>query len=149
MNHVIILYILTLFRSTFSESSFSIDEQTMNSHWQESFKLMKLKELWLTNSVQHFLWMKAKTLIQLYDRWCWSCCVSRTLKCSITCFPILAWFVVLQVIVEWLWWAGFGDGVRSWLLNGQSLWIMWIIVLGDDWCWAFKGAKGCGQCKGI
>jgi hypothetical protein len=61
----------------------------------------------------------------------------------------LAWFVVLQVIVEWLWWASFGDGMGSWLLNGQSLWVVWITVLGDDWCWASKGANGCGQCKAI
>jgi hypothetical protein len=37
-------------------------------------------------------------------------------------FLFLIWFVVLQVIVEWLWWVGFGDGAGSWLLNGQSLW---------------------------
>jgi len=113
-------------------------------------RLQNLDPLWPKKSVQHFLWMKVGTLIQLCGKWCWSCVVFQGhRKVQLLVFLFLAWFVVLQVIVEWLWRADFGDGAGSWLLNGQSLWAMWITILGDDWCWAFKGVKGCGQCKAI
>jgi hypothetical protein len=33
------------------------------------------------------------------------------------------------------------------LLNWQSLWGVWVTILGNDWCWTFKGVEGCGQRK--
>jgi hypothetical protein len=60
-------------------------------------------------------------------------------------FLFLALFVVLQVIVKWLRWAGFDDGTRFLLLNWKPFWGMWIIILEDDWCGAFKGMEGGGQ----
>ncbi len=82
----------------------------------------------------------------------WSCQsrgVSRTLTSSISCVFILAWFDVLQVIMEWPWWVGFSDRTQSWLFNGYSLWVVWIMILVEDWCEAFWGAKGCGEDKVI
>ncbi len=57
-------------------------------------------------------------------------------------FLFLACFVVLQVIVEWSWWAGFSDGARSWLLNGYSLWAVWIIGFVGGLVWSFQGNIG-------
>ncbi len=54
-------------------------------------------------------------------------------------------FVVLQVIVELLRWASFSDGKGSLMFNWKTLWEVWIMVLGDNWCWAFKRMEGGGQ----
>ncbi len=70
-------------------------------------------------------------------------------KVQFLVFLFLVWFVVLQVIVEWFWWAGFNDGVWSWLLSGYSLLAMWITILGEDWCKTFRGMKECGEKKVI
>jgi hypothetical protein len=90
-------------------------------------------------------WMKTRTLIQLCGSRCQSYCASRMLKVQLLAFLFLALFVVLQVIVEWLRWAGFNDGAGSLLLNWKILWGVWITVLGDDWCWVFKVMEGGGQ----
>jgi hypothetical protein len=44
------------------------------------------------------------------------CCLSRTPKVQLLVFLFLALFVVLQVIVEWLWWSS----TTSWLLERKS-----------------------------
>jgi hypothetical protein len=87
--------------------------------------MRKLNTLWPKNSVAHILWVKAKTLIQLCCRTTEVVVFQGRWKVQFLVFLFLAWFVVLQVIVEWPWWAGFSDGVQSWLFNGYSLWAMW------------------------
>ncbi len=54
----------------------------------------------------------------------------------------LVCFVVLQVIAKGSWWASFSDGARSWLLNENYSWAMWIMALQGDWQGDFKGVKG-------
>ncbi len=119
------------------------------SCWKKSSKL-GITILWPQNNVQHFQWMnESKNLNSVVWQMMPKLLCFKDVESPITCFLFLALFVVLQVIVEWLWWAGFGDGAGSLLLTWQSLWGVWVTVFGDDWCWTFKGVERYGQWKTI
>ncbi len=79
--------------------------------WGQRFIWKEWWHLWPKNSVQHFLWMKVETLIQLCGRWCRSCCASRMPKSSITCFSIFGLVCCFAsycgvALVSWFrWWS--------------------------------------------
>jgi len=91
-----------------------------------------------------FYGWKQKTLIQFCDWTIKGVVFQRQWISYFLIFLFLVCFVVLQVIVEGSWWVGFSDGAWSWLLNGNFLWVVWIMVLHVDWCKDFKEAKGWG-----
>ncbi len=41
--------------------------------------------------------------------------------------------------MEWLRWASFNDGTKTLLFDWQSLWWVWVVILGDDRYCCFKG----------
>ncbi len=81
-----------------------------------------------------FCGWKHKTLIQLYGKAVKGVVFQGHWKIYFLVFLVLVWFVVLHVIVRWSWWVGFSDGAQSWWLNVCSLWVVWIMVLEEDWC---------------
>ncbi len=105
-----------------------------------------LHTLWPKNSVQHFLWMKAETLIWLCGRWCRSCCASRMRKSSFTCFSVFGLVCCFAgycgvALVTWLWWwsgilatqwtifmSSVNHGSGGWLVlsfqRSKGMWIM-------------------------
>lgn len=114
-----------------------------------SFQIMAIVDqhqpthMWPKNNVKHFQWMKAENPNLALWLNCWRHGVSSAPKNLFSCFFIFSlFFFVLQVIVEGSWWADFSDGTWSRLLNGDSLWDVWIMTLQGDWWGDFKGAKG-------
>ncbi len=110
--------------------------------WGHRFIWKKWWHLWLENNVQHFLWMKAETLIQLCGKWCRNCSVSRMMKRSITCFStfgLVCCFVGYYgvALVSWFqWWSVILDAQWTIFMSSMNHSSWGQLVL------SFQGSKG-------
>ncbi len=83
------------------------------THCRNDFNTLKQKVCDLKTILNVFCGWKQKTLIQLCGRDVGGVVFQGRWKVHFLIFLFLAWFVALQVIVQWFWWASFSDGAWS------------------------------------